>query len=293
MAQPQDITTPPPRTTTSTFDALLPAEIARKAEDVGVKKATTDVITMFWLAVMAGAFIAMGAMFATTVATGAAGMPWGVGRLLAGLVFCLGLILVVVAGAELFTGNNLIVMALMAGRIHPMLLVRNWVIVYVGNFVGSIGTALLVYWSGQYTFAAGAVGLTALATGVHKASLAFGAAFFLGVLCNGLVCLAVWLTMGARTTTDKILAIVFPVTAFVAAGFEHSIANMYFLPVALLVKSDAAYLATVGKSAADFAALTWPAFLVNNLVPVTLGNIVGGTGLVGAVYGFIYLRKKG
>jgi formate/nitrite transporter len=295
MAQqqaPAQASAPETRGAPSTFDALLPAEIARKAEEVGVKKAHMDLVTMFWLAVLAGAFIAMGAMFATTAATGASALPWGVGRLLAGLVFSLGLILVVVAGAELFTGNNLIVMAVMARRIHPMLLVRNWVVVYIGNFAGALGTALLVYWSGQYTFANGAVGLTALATGAHKTSLALVPAFFLGVLCNALVCLAVWLTMGARTTTDKILAILFPITAFVAAGFEHSVANMYFLPIALLVKGDAAYLASVGKSAADFAALTWPAFLVKNLIPVTLGNIVGGSVLVGLVYGFIYLRPR-
>jgi formate/nitrite transporter len=291
MAQSQETPTLPAPAPAS-LDALLPAEIAHKAEDLGVKKATMDAVTMFTLAVLAGAFIALGALFATTVATGAGGMPWGVGRLLSGLVFSLGLILVIVGGAELFTGNNLIVMAVMARRVPPTLLLRNWGIVYLGNFAGALGTALLVYWSGQYTLGGGAVGLTALATGLHKASLAFWPAFFLGVLCNALVCLAVWLTMGAHTTADKILAILFPITAFVAAGFEHSVANMYFLPFALLVKGDAAYLASVGKTAADFAALTWPAFLAGNLIPVTLGNIVGGSGLVGLVYGFVYLRGR-
>jgi formate/nitrite transporter len=277
---------------TLSLDALIPADIARKAEAVGVKKATMDGIDTFTLAVLAGAFIALGALFYTTVGAGADTLPFGAGRLLMGLVFCLGLILVLLAGAELFTGNNLIVMAMMAGRVPPLLMLRNWAIVYAGNFVGALGTAVLVYASGQYTFGDGAVGLTALATGLHKASLAFWPAFFLGVLCNALVCLAVWLTMGAHTTTDKLLAILFPITAFVAAGFEHCVANMYFLPFALLVKGDAAYLASVGKTAADFAALTWPAFLVGNLVPVSLGNIVGGSGLVGLVYAFIYLRRR-
>ncbi len=289
MAQAQESPTPAAPSPVN-LDALLPAEIARKAEQLGVKKASMDAVTMFWLAILAGAFIALGALFYTTVGAGAGALPWGVARLLGGMAFCLGLILVIVAGAELFTGNNLIVMAVMARRVPPALLLRNWAIVYAGNFVGAIGTALLVYWSGQYTFGGGAVGLAALATAAHKAGLAFLPAFFLGVLCNALVCLAVWLTMGAHTTTDKVLAILFPITAFVAAGFEHSVANMYFLPFALLVKGDAVYLASVGKSAADFAGLTWQAFFVNNLIPVTLGNIVGGSGLVGLVYGFIYLR---
>jgi formate transporter len=276
----------------TTFDALLPAEIASRAEDVGVKKANMPILNMLLLAVLAGAFIALGALFSTTTATGAASLPYGVARLLAGVTFSLGLILVVLAGAELFTGNNLIVMAYLSGRIRFVRIVRNWAIVWVGNFAGASATALLVYLSGQHTFGGGAVGQTALAIGTTKAGLAFGSAFFLGVLCNALVCMAVWLTMGARTSTDKILAIVFPITAFVAAGFEHSVANMYFVPLALLLKGDSAFLAAIGKTAADYGALTWPAFLWNNLLPVTLGNIVGGAGLVGAIYGFIYLRPK-
>jgi len=274
------------------FDALLPAEIAAKAEEVGVKKANLPWHQTLVLSVLAGAFIALGALFSTTTVAGAAALPYGVARLLAGLTFCLGLILVVLAGAELFTGNNLIVMAYLNRKLTAPRVLRNWALVYVGNLVGAVATAALVYLSGQYGFGGGSVGLAALAIGTAKCSLGAIPAFFLGVLCNALVCLAVWLTMGARTAGDKLLVILFPIAAFVAAGFEHSVANMYFLPLALFIKSDGAFLAAAGKTAADFGALTWAQAVLGNLLPVTLGNIVGGAGLVGAVYGFVYSRPK-
>ncbi len=217
-------------------------------------------------------------------------LPFGVARLLAGLVFCLGLILVIVGGAELFTGNTLISMAWASGTISTRDMVRNWALVYVGNFLGALGTAVLVYCSAQYTFGGGLVGLTMLDIARAKTTLHFGQAVSLGILCNALVCLAVWLGLGACTTADKILAILFPISAFVAAGFEHSIANMYFIPIGLLVKSDATFLATIGKSAADYVSLTWTNFLFVNLLPATIGNVIGGVGLVGLVYWFIYLR---
>lgn len=274
------------------LDALIPAEMAGKAETIGVKKANMNVVSMFVLAVLAGAFIALGAIFSTTVVAGAGELPYGVTRLLAGLVFTLGLILVVVGGAELFTGNNLIVMAWADGKVSTGLLLKNWVIVYLGNFVGAFATAGLMFFTGQYLFGTGAVGLAALNTGNAKSGLDFVQALTLGVMCNALVCLAVWLTFSARTTTDRILAIIPPITAFVAAGFEHSIANMYFIPIALFIKAGApdSFWATIGKTAADFSNLTWDKFLVNNLLPVTLGNIIGGAVMVGAVYWFVYLR---
>jgi formate transporter FocA len=278
---------------TPRLDALLPPEMAARAEQLGVKKANLDAVAMFTLAVLAGAFIALGALFATTVTAGAAGsLPFGVTRSLAGLAFSLGLILVVVGGAELFTGNNLIVMAWANGRVTTALLLRNWLIVYLGNFVGAISTAVLVYLSGQYDFGNGAVGAAALATAQAKLVLGFGQALMLGVLCNGLVCLAVWLSYSGRTTADKILAIVPPVTAFVTAGFEHSVANMYFIPLGLFVKAGAAesFWSSIGKSPGDFAGLSWAGFLAGNLLPVTLGNIIGGAVLVGGVYWFVYLR---
>ncbi|MEX0788133.1 MAG: formate/nitrite transporter family protein [Anaerolineales bacterium] len=209
-------------------------------------------------------------------------------RLLTGLAFSLGLILVVVGGAELFTGNNLIVMAWASGKVGTWQLLRNWGIAYVGNFVGALGTALLVTLSRQYGFGAGAVGRTALAIAASKVDFDFVQAFTLGVLCNGLVCLAVWLSFSARTTMDRIVAVIPPITAFVAAGFEHSIANMYFLPVALLIQAVDPAFATA--SGVDLTRLGWESFLVRNLLPVTLGNLVGGSVLVAAVYWFVYLR---
>jgi len=222
------------------IDALLPPQMAEKAETLGVQKAQLDFWTMLGLSILAGAFIALGAVFSTTVAAGTGGtFPYGVTRLLVGVVFSVGLILVVVGGAELFTGNNLIIMAWASGKIPTSLLLRNWGIVFLGNFLGAVLTALLVAWSGQFQFGDGAVGKTALSIATAKVELGFLSAVCLGILCNALVCLAVWLSFSARSTTDRILAVVPPISAFVAAGFEHSIANMYFVPVALLIKSFA------------------------------------------------------
>jgi formate transporter len=288
------------------IDALLPQEMATRAEYLGVRKAEMPFLKMFMLAILAGAFISLGAIFATTVSAGGmvitgldgtvafnTGLPYGVTRLLTGLVFSLGLILVVVAGAELFTGNNLIVMAWASGKVTGRALIRNWIVVYMGNFIGSIGTVILMFLTKQYTFGANSVGIAALRIGGAKVDLTFIQAVALGILANGLVCLAVWLTYSARTTTDKILAIIFPITAFVAAGFEHSVANMYFIPYALFIKDfDPSFVAAVGDRVAHLDLLTWQAFLFNNLIPVTLGNIIGGAVLVAAIYWAIFLRPE-
>ena len=273
------------------LDAFLPPEMASKAEALGVKKATMGLQSTFALGVLAGAFIAMGAVFATVVTTGS-GMSFGVTKLLGGLVFSLGLVLVIVAGAELFTGNNLIVMAWANGRISSRQVLRNWAIVYVGNFVGSIAIAGLMFLTRQYTFAGGEVGRTILSIANAKSNLGFMQAIALGVMCNILVCLAVWLCFSARTTTDKIASIIFPITAFVAAGFEHSIANMYFIPMGLFVKAgaSASFFADLGVTAATYEHLTWGQFFFANLLPVTIGNIIGGSVLVGLTYWFIYIR---
>lgn len=282
------------------IDALLPAEMATRAEYIGVRKAEMPFLTMFALSILAGAFIGLGAIFATTVTAGAAGMlPYGVVRLLSGMVFCVGLILVVVGGAELFTGNNLIVMAWASRKVTTYQVLRNWGIVYFGNFVGSVGTAALVFLSEQYTFGGGAVGQAALSTATAKSSLEFIPAIFLGILCNAMVCLAVWMTFSARTTLDKIAVILFPIAGFVAAGFEHSIANMYFIPVGLFIKYfDPAFTQSVIDKAAanntvlNFDKLTFGNFMINNLIPVTIGNIIGGAVLVAAVYWSVFLRNK-
>jgi formate/nitrite transporter len=277
------------------LDALLPAEMASKAADIGVRKAAMGVVPTFVLAILAGAFIALGAAFATTVAAGATGLlPFGIVRLVAGVAFSLGLILVIVGGAELFTGNNLLAMAWAAGRISVASIVRNWAIVYAGNLVGAVGTAVLVVVAGQYLFGDGAVGAVALSTAAAKAGLDPLRAFVLGILCNGLVCLAVWLTYSARTTTDRILAIVPPISAFVAMGFEHSVANMYFIPIGILIRflAPGSFWGAIGRGPDDYTDLD-AAGLIGNLVPVTLGNIVGGTVLVAAVYWLVYLRDHG
>lgn len=276
------------------LDALVPAEMAVRAEQAGVKKAEMSLVKTAVLAGLAGAFIALGAAFSTTVVAGATGaLPYGVRQLLAGLVFSLGLVLVLVGGAELFTGNNMIVMAWASGKVSARLVLRNWAVVYFGNFAGAIATAMLVFVGGQFAFGQGSVGAAALATADAKATLAFVPAVALGALCNALVCLAVWLTFSARSTTDRVVAIVPPVAAFVAAGFEHSIANMYFIPVGLFIKAGApeSFWTAIGRSAADYPGLTWGHFFFGNLVPVTLGNIAGGAVMVAAVYWFVYLRS--
>jgi formate transporter len=273
-------------------DALLPPAMAEKAEAVGVAKARLGTLQTLMLGVLAGAFIGLGAVFATTVVTGST-LSFGLTKLLAGLVFSLGLILVIVGGAELFTGNNLIVMAWAAGRIRTAELLRNWGLVYLGNLLGSLGLVALVFAAGHHLFAEGQVGLTALRVAEAKCELGFARALALGVLCNLLVCLAVWLSFSARTTTDRILAIVPPIAAFVAAGFEHSIANMYFIPMGLALKhgGSAEFWTSVGASPQDFASLTVQGFLVDNLLPVTLGNVLGGSLLVAGVYWIIYRRR--
>ena len=281
---------PMPRAETQ-FDALLPAEMAVRAESVGVRKSGLESLRLFALAVLAGAFISIGAIFATTVSAGAGDVPFGIVRLLAGLAFSLGLVLVIVGGAELFTGNTLIVMAWASGKVSSRLVLRNWSIVYVGNLVGALATAALMFVSGQYTFGDGSVGSAALAIGNAKAGLDFVPAVALGIMCNALVCLAVWLTFSARTTTDRILAIVPPIAAFVAAGFEHSVANMYFIPEAIAIRALApdSFWATIERLPADYRDLTVEGFIAN-LVPVTIGNVIGGALMVGIVYWFVYLR---
>jgi formate transporter len=294
------------RPQTITFDTIMPAAMAARAEESGVKKASTDLLTVLALSVLAGGFISFGAIFATTVMAGSiaitaadggalfsGALPYGVVRLLSGLAFSLGLILVVVGGAELFTGNNLIVMAWASGKVKTSRLLLNWTIVFVGNFFGAIATVGLMFLTTQYASGNGAVGLAALTMAEAKSSLAFVPAVALGIMCNVLVCLAIWMCYSARTTVDRILTIVPPVTAFVAAGFEHSIANIYFIPMGLLIKAGApdAFWTSIGKTAADFPNLTWSNFIAANLIPVTIGNVIGGAVMVAAVYWFIYLRK--
>ena len=266
------------------FDAYKPSEIAAQVENVGVFKARLPILQALALGVLAGAFIALGAMFYTLVITGSE-LGFGPTRLLGGIAFSLGLILVVVGGAELFTGNNLIVMAWAARRIGHRELLRSWVLVYLGNFAGALGTVALIYLAGYLGLGEGAVGQTAARIAAAKVTIDPVEAFFRGVLCNVLVCLAIWLCFAAHTVPGKILAIIFPISAFVALGFEHSVANMYLIPIGMLAAAEqGAALAPEALAALDLGGFA------ANLVPVTLGNIAGGGGLVALVYHVIYLR---
>jgi formate/nitrite transporter len=271
-------------------DSFSPGEIARLVQTRGVAKAGASGLATLVLGVVAGAFIALGAVFSTVVSTRSS-LGDGPTRLLAGAAFSLGLILVVVAGAELFTGNNLIVMSWVSRKITLSRLLRNWAIVYVGNAIGAVSVVMLVYWSDWWVVADHSIGATALSIAASKAGLSFGVAFVRGILANALVCLAVWLATAGRSLTDKVLAIIFPISAFVAAGFEHSIANMYFIPMGLLLSSQPAVV-DVAQLPSDRLAGLDGAGLLTNITAATLGNVVGGGVLVGLVYWFVYLRPQ-
>jgi formate/nitrite transporter len=265
-----------------TLDAYAPAQIAERVCKIGLAKVTTPVPTMVALALLAGAFISLGALFyAVTVTTGSdATVPFGLLRLAGGLTFSLGLVLVVVGGAELFTGNNLIAMAWVVGCVRTSQVVKNWLWVYIGNLLGAVGTAALVLLAGVQTLGHGAVGETMVQIARSKIALDPVSAVARGILCNVLVCLAVWLCMGARSVTDKILAILLPISAFVACGFEHSVANMFFLPIGIMLTAGGpAPLSVLGA--------------LSNLALVTIGNMLGGTILVALIYWFVYLREDG
>ena len=256
-------------------DAYAPRQIADRVRDVGVAKARLPLASLLLLGVLAGAFIGLGALMFTLVASDAS-LGFAAQRLLGGLVFSLGLLLVVVAGAELFTGNNLIAMAWASGLVSSRELLRNWAWVALANLVGAAGMALLVWLSGHAAMNQGAVGRTVVALATAKVQLPWAEAFCRGVLCNVLVCMAVWMAFAGRSVMDRAVAVVFPVTAFVAAGFEHSIANLYLFPLAMLLGAPL----SVGD-------------LLGNLLPVVAGNIVGGSVLVAGVYWAIYLRPPG
>jgi formate transporter len=254
------------------YDAYTPKEMASRLEQFSVVKAALPLLPLSLLGVLAGAFIGLGSLLFTLVASDPT-LGFAASRLLGGLVFSLGLILVVVAGAELFTGNNLLAMAWADGRVTTIQVLRNWVVVCIANFVGASGLALLVFASGHLEMNDGAVGAAVVRIATAKVALSWQAAFLRGVLCNLLVCMAVWMTLAGRSVTDKVLVVIFPIAGFVAAGFEHSIANMYFLPLGALLGAPI-----------DFPAIA------GNLLPVIAGNLVGGSLLVALVYWVIYVR---
>jgi formate/nitrite transporter len=266
------------------FDAFSPKEIAAQVETIGVAKARLPLLSMLMLSVLAGAFIGLGALYFVLVKSDPS-LGFAASQVLGGVAFSLGLILVVVAGAELFTGNNLLAMAWADGKISTLDLLRNWAIVCVGNFIGAAGLALLVFLSRHPEMNNGAIAQEYLAIAVAKIAMPFWTAFFKGILCNVLVCMAVWMALAGRSVIDKAVAIVFPISAFVAAGFEHSVANMYIIPLAMLLQ-------TFENNGVTANTVTWVGFF-SNLVPVILGNIIGGSVLVGLVYHVIYRRAPG
>ena len=275
---------------------LSPAEIAEATVNGGVRKTSLSIVRMLLLGILAGAFIA----FASEGSDFAAYNLWadpttyGLGKALAGAIFGTGLMMVMIAGAELFTGNNLIFMAVLSGKAKVSAMLKNWLFVYIGNFIGSVLIALLIAKSGQLGAGTDLLGATTIKIASYKVSLGFGEALILGILCNWLVCIAVWMATGAKTITGKILAIFFPIWLFIASGFEHSVANMYYIPAGIIAKANPAYAQAAlnaGLTASKLDALNWGTFITKNLIPVTIGNIIGGALLVGMVYWFIYLKK--
>ena len=266
------------------MDAYSPQQIAERVDNIGVTKARLPLLSMAMLGMLAGAFIGLGALYYTLVVSDAS-LSFAVARVLGAVCFSLGLLLVVVAGAELFTGNNLLAMAWADGKVSTAEVLRNWAVVCAANFVGAAGLALLVFLSGHAGMNGGAIAQSYLKIAIAKSTMPVAELFFRGVLCNVLVCMAVWMVLAGRSVVDKFFAIVLPVSAFVAAGFEHSIANMYFFPLALLLKESGIAL-PAGADAITFYAM------LRNLAPVILGNIFGGSVLVALVYYVIYIRPK-
>ena len=264
------------------MDAYSPQQIAERVDNIGVTKARLPLLSMAMLGMLAGAFIGLGALYFTLVISDA-GLSFAVARVLGGVCFSLGLLLVVVAGAELFTGNNLLAMAWADGKVSTSEVLRNWAVVCAANFAGAAGLALLVFLSGHAGMNGGAVAQSYLKIAIAKSTMPVTELFFRGVLCNVLVCMAVWMVLAGRSVVDKFFAIVLPISAFVAAGFEHSIANMYFFPLALLLKDSGVALPAGADAITVYA-------MFRNLVPVIAGNIVGGSVLVALVYYVIYIR---
>ena len=275
------------------FDSLLPPQMAEKAADIGVSKATKDPIKSFMLAITAGLHIGIAFVFYTTVTTGAGDMAWGMTRLVGGIAFSLGLILVIITGGELFTSSVLTLVARASGKISWKSLCINWTMVYVGNLIGALLLVGIMLVTKQYMSADGGVGINTMQIAQHKLHHDFFQAVALGIMCNVLVCIAVWMTFSGRSLTDKILVTILPVAMFVSAGFEHCIANMFQVPMAIGIKTLASpeFWQMSGMNPADFADLTLGNFIINNLIPVTIGNIIGGGVFVGIGYWLIYLRE--
>ena len=271
---------------------LKPAEILESTMEISVTKSGGSFMKLFVLALLAGSFIAFGAECSNMAAFNLLAKPetYGLGRLLSGAIFSTGLMLVVLAGAELFTGNTMMAAAVCEKKITVLKMLRNWAIVYIGNFVGSVFIAYMMANSGLFDLGASGLGAVTLKIAAYKVNIPFLSAFYLGIMCNWLVCLAVWVSYGAESTPGKILGIFFPICLFVTSGFEHSIANMYFIPAGIFIKSNIVFTELAGVSGAALEKLTWGGFVLNNLIPVTIGNIVGGSIFVALAYWYAYKK---
>lgn len=272
---------------------LSASEIAEFTVNAGVKKANLTVINQFVLGILAGAFIAFGAQAANMASHTIANVS--IGKFIGGLIFPVGLMFVLMAGAELFTGNCLMIMSFTDRKITLLQLLRSWVMVYLGNLTGGILIAFLISWSGQLNYTSGLLGGFTLKAAAGKVNLSFMNAFVLGILCNIIVCLAVWISFGAKDGITKMFCAFFPIWLFVASGFEHSVANMYYIPAGIIAKCNPVYVAKAlesGVSQSAIDSLNWCSMFTNNLLPVTLGNIIGGSCFVGLSYWFVYLRGR-
>ncbi len=271
---------------------LTPPEITQRFVEVGCRKSNLPAYKLLLLGILAGAFIAFAAEGSNTAIHTITSV--GLGKALAGALFATGLMMVVITGAELFTGNTLIVVSCLQGESRWKKLLKNWFYVYLGNFIGSMIIVLFILGSGQFNFSNGLLGGFTIKLAVYKTGLSFGNAFFMGILCNWLVCMAVWMAFSTKDITGKLLAIFFPIWLFISSGFEHSVANMYYIPAGILAKGNPLWVqaaATLGITPEKLAHLTWGTFFVNNLIPVTLGNIVGGSLFVGTIYWLSFLYK--
>jgi len=281
----------------SGMNYLTPAEITEVTIQTGIKKTKTPAINLILLGILAGVFIAFASEGSNMAAFNLLANPatYGLGKVLAGSIFGTGLMLVVIAGGELFTGNTMIIAGVLDGQVRFAGMLKNWIFVYIGNLIGSVFIAYLMYLSGLFGSGADLLGGMTIKIAVYKVGLTFIQAFVLGIMCNWLVCLAVWMASGAKDMSGKILAIFFPIWLFITSGFEHCVANMYYIPAGIMAKANPAFVesaSSLGATAEKLSHLNWGAFFVNNLIPVTLGNIVGGGVFVAAIYWFVYIKKS-
>jgi formate/nitrite transporter len=273
--------------------SLSPAEIAQRFSETGRSKTNASAIRQFVLGILGGAFIAFASEGSNAAIHTISSV--GIAKTLAGALFATGLMLVVIAGAELFTGNCLMSVALFDKKISLAAMLKNWLFVYLGNFVGAMIIVLLIVYSGQFDFSQGQLGGFTIKLASYKIGLSFQNAFFMGILCNWLVCLAIWMAVGAKDIAGKLLAIFFPIWLFISSGFEHSVANMYYIPAGILAKANPLWVKAalnMEVTPESIVALNWHSFIIKNLIPVTLGNIVGGGLFVGMIYWFVYLKKQ-